>query len=62
MVLEACAQATLEYALVTVALLSMVAALGALWRAGESGAFARAVEQSASHALSVYGMLDISLY
>ncbi len=62
MVFETSAQATLEYAIVTVALLSMVVALGSLWHAGENGAFARAVEQSASHALSVYGMLDISLY
>lgn len=62
MLFETGAQATLEYAIVTVALLSMVAALGALWHAGENGAFACAVEQSASHALSVYGTLDISLY
>lgn len=52
---EDAAQASLEYALT-------VAALAALWRAGEDGTLARLVEQAASHALAGTGPLDIALY
>lgn len=59
---ETRAQATVEYAIVTVAVLSIVLGLGALWRAGERGVFSGAAEQSASHALNAYGALDIGIF
>lgn len=62
LLLETRAQATVEYAIVTVAVLSMVLALGVLWHAGEGGALVRDAEQSASHALNAYGALDIALF
>lgn len=59
---EESAQATVEYALVSVATLAIVVGLAALWRAGENGVLARLVEQAASHVLSGLGALDIALY
>lgn len=59
---ECAAQATLEYAITFAALLAMVIALGALWRAGERGALSALVEQAASHALGATGALDIALF
>lgn len=56
------AQGTLEYALTMVALLAVVVACAALWRAGQDGAFARLVEAAASHTLGAAGAVDISLY
>lgn len=59
---RALAQATVEYALVTVAIMAVVAGLAAVWRAGERGVFGRLAQQAASHALDALGALDISLY
>ncbi len=56
------AQSTVEFAAVLVGLLSVVLALGALWRAGEEGALVDAAERCASHALDADGAIDISLY
>lgn len=56
------AQGTLEYALTITALLGIVLALGALWRAGESGALAQLVERAAPRALTGTGPLDIALF
>lgn len=44
------------------ALLSIVVAVGALWRAGEDGTLARLVRQAASHVLAGTGALDIALF
>jgi len=46
---EESAQATVEYAIVTVALLSIVLAIAGLWRAGADGRLAALVERTASH-------------
>lgn len=63
------AQSTVEYAIVTVALLSIVAALACLWRAGEDGQLARLAERAASHTIesssvvdAAAGAKDIALY
>ena len=42
---EEVAQATVEYAIVTVALLSIVLAIAGLWRAGTDGRLAALVER-----------------
>lgn len=44
---EESAQATVEYAIVTVALLSIVLAIVGLWRAGTDGRLAALVERAA---------------
>lgn len=62
LVTEESAQSTVEYAIVTVAFVAMVTGLALIWRAGLDGAFARIVEDAASHALSDLGGLDVSLY
>lgn len=59
---ERCAQGTVEYAMVTVAMLALVLACAALWRASESGALSRLAEEAASHVLGGLGALDIALY
>lgn len=59
---ETSAQATLEYALTVLALLSIVLALGLLWRAGQDGTLAALVEKAASHGFDAGGLIDISLY
>ena len=63
------AQSTVEYAIVTVALLAIVVALAGIWRAGTDGKFAELVEESSSHVVTGGGALDaaagakdISLY
>ena len=60
--LERTAQGTLEYALVTAAVLAVVAGLAAVWHAGRGGALAGLVERAASHALEGLGPLDIALF
>ena len=66
---EESAQATVEYAIVTVALLSIVLAIVGLWRAGTDGRLAALVERAASQGVgSTYindaaaGAKDIALY
>ena len=49
---EESAQATVEYAIVTVALLSIVLAIAGLWRAGTDGHLAALVERAASHGVA----------
>ena len=56
------AQSTLEYALVLLAFLGLLAGLAALWHAGAEGVFADAIEKGASHALDGLGLLDVALY
>lgn len=59
---EECAQATVEYAVVVIAMLSIVVGCAAVWRAGTSGIFAEIAQETASHALGAAGAIDISLY
>ena len=66
---EDLAQSTVEYAIVTVALLAIVVALAGIWRAGTEGKFAELAEKSSSHVVTGAGALDaaagakdISLY
>lgn len=59
---EPAAQGTLEYALTVIALISVVLALGLLWRAGQDGTLARLAADAASHALDAGGAVDISLF
>ena len=54
---EEVAQATVEYAIVTVALLSIVLAIVGLWRAGTDGRLA-AVERAASHGVASTSVID----
>ena len=42
-------QSTVEYLLVLVAFLAMIAALGALWRAGSGGGLVQLATETASH-------------
>lgn len=46
-------QASLEYLLVSLALVAMIAALGTLWHAVADGRFAEVAETGVSHALSM---------
>ena len=59
-------QSSVEYALVLVALLAMVLALGAVWAAARDGGLSRLGERAASHAVSGEGALggirDIVLF
>lgn len=55
---EEFAQATVEYAIVTVALLSIVLAIVGLWRAGTDGRLAALVEQAASHGVASTSVID----
>lgn len=66
---EESAQSTVEYAIVTVALLSIVLAIAGLWRAGTDGRLAVLVERAASHGVvpssvidAATGAKDIALY
>ena len=66
---EESAQSTVEYAIVTVALLSIVLAIAGLWRAGADGRLAALVERAASHGVAppsvidaATGAKDIALY
>ena len=55
---EESAQATGEYAIVTVALLSIVLAIAGLWRAGTDGHLAALVERAASHGVASTSVID----
>lgn len=66
---EESAQSTVEYAIVTLALLSIVLAIAGLWRAGTDGRLAELVERAASHGIvpmsiidAATGAKDIALY
>ena len=66
---EESAQATVEYAIVTVALLSIVLAIAGLWHAGADGRLAVLVERAAPHGVTstsvvnaAAGAKDIVLY
>ena len=56
------AQATLEMALCTVALLGMILGVAVVWRAAERGVLVRLVEEAASHGLDVAGAIDAALF
>ena len=56
------AQATLEMALCTVALLGMIIGVAVIWRAAEHGVLAKLVEEAASHGLGVAGAIDAALF
>ena len=55
---EESAQSTDEYAIVTVALLSIVLAIAGLWRAGADGRLAALVERAASHGVASSSVID----
>ena len=55
-------QATVEYLVVAIAFLALVAALGVLWRFATGEGFAQIVASLASHSLSVEGVADALLY
>ena len=63
---EDCGQSTVEYALVLVAFLAMVLALGAVWETVGGGGLQRASEQAASHVLAgegaTGGLRDLVLF
>jgi Flp pilus assembly pilin Flp len=50
-------QASVEYAAVLLALLSIVIGLAALWRFGESGGFVELARESSSHLVSASDIL-----
>ena len=55
---EESAQTTVEYAIVTVALLSIVLAIVGLWRASTDGRLAALVERAASHGVASTSVID----
>lgn len=55
---EESAQSTVEYAIVTVVLLSIVLAIAGLWRAGADGRLAALVERAASHGVASSSVID----
>lgn len=59
-------QSTVEYALVLVAFLAVVLALGAVWKAVGAGGLQRASERAASHVLegegATGGLKDLALF
>lgn len=55
---EESAQSTVEYAIVTLALLSIVLAIAGLWRAGTDGRLAALVERTASHGVTSASVID----
>lgn len=59
---EKTAQGTVEYALVTTAILAIAVSLALLWRASEQGTLAKLVEAAASHGIDPMGLLDIVLF
>lgn len=59
---EGRAQGTVEYAITVVAVLALVIACAAFWRAAEDGTFARLAQQASSHAMDAAGAVDISLF
>lgn len=56
------AQGTVEYAVVLLGFMALVAALALVWEAGHEGSFVASAALSASHALSPAGALDIALF
>lgn len=63
---ETSGQSTVEYALVLLAFLAMVLALGAVWKVAQEGGLQRLASKAASHALggegTLGGMRDIVLF
>lgn len=59
---EEWAQGTVEYAITVAAVLALVVACAAFWRAAEDGVFARLAQEAASHVLGGAGAIDIALY
>lgn len=56
-------QASLEYAIVGVVLISIIGTLAALWRFFSTGRLSRLVEDSASHAMNnLGGVFDALLF
>jgi len=59
-------QSTVEYALVVVAFLAMLASLGAVWHAGRRGALTRRAIEASSHQMggsdALGSIRDISLF
>ena len=57
---EESGQSTTEYAIVFLAFLAMVVALGLVWSAGHKGAFVDAAQDTASHrfVLGIPGLLE----
>ena len=58
---EDSAQSTVEYAIVTLALLSIVLAIAGLWRAGTDGRLAALVERAASHGIAPASIIDAAM-
>lgn len=56
------AQGTVEYAITVAAIMALVVACAAFWRAAEEGVFARLAQEAASHVLGGSGAIDIALY
>ena len=63
---ETSGQSTVEYALVLLAFLAVVLALGAVWKVAQEGGLQRLAGKAASHALggegTLGGMRDIVLF
>ena len=55
---EESAQSTVEYAIVTMALLSIVLAIAGLWRAGTDGLLAAWAARAASHGVASTSVID----
>ena len=55
---EESAQSTVEYAIVTMALLSIVLAIAGLWRAGTAGRLAALAARAASHGVASTSVID----
>lgn len=55
---EESAQSTVEYAIVTMALLSIVLAIVGLWRAGTDGRLAALAARAASHGVASTSVID----
>lgn len=55
---EESAQSTVEYAIVTMALLSIVLAIAGLWRAGTDGRLAASAARAASHGVASMSVID----
>ena len=55
---EESAQSTVEYAIVTMALLSIVLAIAGLWRAGTDGRLAALAARAASHGVASTSVID----
>ena len=55
---EESAQSTVEYAIVTMALLSIVLAIAGRWRAGTDGRLAALAARAASHGVASTSVID----